>query len=103
VFNETTASESEFPHRIDLSRVKDFAYSSVPEISVTFASLSLSLSLSFLRELLFKMATEAVPDEYRESFKLLIPEPTLSKSFRLVCDLEAVRSLGSGLTGDDGQ
>ncbi|GAA5964267.1 hypothetical protein JCM3765_002791 [Sporobolomyces pararoseus] len=46
--------------------------------------------------------TETIPTEYKKAFELAIPEPTLRKSFRLVCDLEAVRNLGSGLSGDGG-
>ncbi|GAA5996469.1 hypothetical protein JCM5350_007732 [Sporobolomyces pararoseus] len=42
-----------------------------------------------------------IPSEYENAFNLSIPEPTLSKSFRLVCDLEAVRNLGQGLNGGE--
>ncbi|GAA6006654.1 hypothetical protein JCM11491_003133 [Sporobolomyces phaffii] len=47
--------------------------------------------------------TDAVPEQYAESLNLAIPTPALKKSFRLVCDVEAVRSLGEGLNGDGGQ
>ncbi|GAA5830550.1 hypothetical protein JCM3766R1_002759 [Sporobolomyces carnicolor] len=50
------------------------------------------------------MATteRTVPAEYTDSFNLAIPRPRLEYSFRLACDLEAVRSLGEGLAGDGG-
>ncbi|GAA5938163.1 DUF3237 domain-containing protein [Sporobolomyces koalae] len=47
--------------------------------------------------------SRSVPAEYQDAFDLSIPEPSLKKSFRLVCNLEAVRSLGEGLNGDGGQ
>ncbi|GAA5902202.1 DUF3237 domain-containing protein [Sporobolomyces salmoneus] len=46
--------------------------------------------------------SQDIPAEYKDSFALSIPEPSLKRSFRLVCDLEAVRSLGEGLNGDGG-
>ncbi|GAA5883726.1 hypothetical protein JCM16303_004793 [Sporobolomyces ruberrimus] len=46
--------------------------------------------------------TPTVPAQYTEAFELSIPTPKLQHSFRLVCDLEAVRSLGEGLHGDGG-
>ena len=48
-------------------------------------------------------ATSSTPPAFQHALSLPIPEPTLQHSFRLVCDLEAVRSLGEGLHGDGGQ
>ncbi|GAA5894648.1 hypothetical protein JCM8208_006037 [Rhodotorula glutinis] len=48
-------------------------------------------------------ATSSTPSAFQHALSLPIPEPTLRHSFRLVCDLEAVRSLGEGLHGDGGQ
>ncbi|KAM0752704.1 hypothetical protein T439DRAFT_323319 [Meredithblackwellia eburnea MCA 4105] len=44
--------------------------------------------------------TNLTPDSYVDAFKIPIPVPTLKHSFRLACDLEAVRSVGEGLYGD---
>lgn len=48
-------------------------------------------------------ATDSTPSAYTDAFNLPIPVPTLQHSFRLCCDLEAVRSLGEGVHGDGGQ
>ncbi|TNY21543.1 hypothetical protein DMC30DRAFT_196587 [Rhodotorula diobovata] len=47
--------------------------------------------------------TSSTPAAYHAALSVPIPEPRLRHSFRLVCDLEAVRSLGEGLHGDGGQ
>lgn len=50
------------------------------------------------------LSTDSTPAEYIEAFDQPIPVPTVAKhSFRLVCDLEPVRSLGGGLHADGGQ
>ncbi|BGP35683.1 hypothetical protein JCM10296v2_007535 [Rhodotorula toruloides] len=43
------------------------------------------------------------PPAYKAALEIPIPVPRLTHSFRLVCDLEAVRSVGEGLHGDGGQ
>ncbi|KAI5480202.1 outer membrane protein, beta-barrel domain containing protein [Pseudohyphozyma bogoriensis] len=52
-------------------------------------------------------SVRALPDtpaEYVAALELPIPTPKLDRhSFRLVCDLEAVKSLGEGAAGDGGQ
>ncbi|GAA5833677.1 hypothetical protein JCM11251_003202 [Rhodosporidiobolus azoricus] len=48
-------------------------------------------------------ATSATPSTYTSVFDTPIPQPGLKHSFRLACDLEAVRSVGEGLHGDGGQ
>ncbi|GAA6025181.1 hypothetical protein JCM8202_002289 [Rhodotorula sphaerocarpa] len=48
-------------------------------------------------------ASERTPADYQDAFSLPIPVPTLKHSFRLCCDLEAVRNLGEGVHGDGGQ
>lgn len=47
--------------------------------------------------------SSSAPDQYQQALGLPIPAPTLSRNFRLCCDLEAVRSVGEGLHGDGGQ
>ncbi|KAK4058285.1 hypothetical protein OIO90_000442 [Microbotryomycetes sp. JL221] len=47
-------------------------------------------------------ATSQTPTEYKDALDIAIPTPTLKHSFRLCCDLEAVRSVGEGLHGDGG-
>ncbi|GAA5867983.1 hypothetical protein JCM8547_000773 [Rhodosporidiobolus lusitaniae] len=48
-------------------------------------------------------ATDATPAHYMDGLDIPIPQASLKQSFRLVCDLEAVRSVGEGLHGDGGQ
>lgn len=48
-------------------------------------------------------ASDRTPANYQQAFNLAIPKPSLEHSFRLCCDLEAVRSLGEGVHGDGGQ
>lgn len=48
-------------------------------------------------------SSDRTPANYDKAFNLAIPKPTLEHSFRLCCDLEAVRSLGEGVHGDGGQ
>lgn len=48
-------------------------------------------------------ASSHTPAAYTAAFETTIPVPTLKRSFRLACDLEAVRSLGEGLHGDGSQ
>lgn len=43
------------------------------------------------------------PSQYKAALEIPIPKPSLKHSFRLICDLEAVRALGEGLRGDGGQ
>ncbi|GAA5982975.1 hypothetical protein JCM11641_006903 [Rhodosporidiobolus odoratus] len=47
--------------------------------------------------------SSTTPEAYQSAFSLPIPQPSLKHSFRLCCDLEAVRSVGEGLAGDGGQ
>ncbi|GAA6009409.1 DUF3237 domain-containing protein [Rhodotorula paludigena] len=47
--------------------------------------------------------SSSAPAQYQQALGLPIPAPTLSRNFRLCCDLEAVRSVGEGLHGDGGQ
>lgn len=48
-------------------------------------------------------ATALTPAAHKDALQIPIPVPTLKQSFRLVCDLEPVRSIGAGLRGDGGQ
>ncbi|GAA6042903.1 hypothetical protein JCM8097_002762 [Rhodosporidiobolus ruineniae] len=48
-------------------------------------------------------ASADTPAAYKDGFEIPIPRPSLSHSFRLACDLEAVRSVGEGLHADGGQ
>lgn len=48
-------------------------------------------------------SSDRTPANYDKAFNLAIPKPSLEHSFRLCCDLEAVRSLGEGVHGDGGQ
>lgn len=48
-------------------------------------------------------SSQLTPAAYQQAFNLAIPQPTLEHSFRLCCDLEAVRSLGQGVHADGGQ
>ncbi|KAJ8291476.1 UPF0311 protein [Rhodotorula toruloides] len=48
-------------------------------------------------------ASTDTPAPYKAALEIPIPVPRLTHSFRLVCDLEAVRSVGEGLHGDGGQ
>ncbi|GAA6059678.1 hypothetical protein JCM10212_000065 [Sporobolomyces blumeae] len=48
-------------------------------------------------------STASTPQAYHDAFNVPIPKPALKHSFRLCCDLEAVRSLGEGSPGDGGQ
>ncbi|BGP27918.1 outer membrane protein, beta-barrel domain containing protein [Rhodotorula toruloides] len=48
-------------------------------------------------------ASDLTPAQYTDALEIPIPVPRLTPSFRLVCDLEAVRSVGEGLHGDGGQ
>ncbi|BGO95944.1 hypothetical protein NBRC10512_005472 [Rhodotorula toruloides] len=48
-------------------------------------------------------ASTDTPASYKAALEIPIPIPRLTHSFRLVCDLEAVRSVGEGLHGDGGQ
>ncbi|BGP03795.1 Uncharacterized protein family UPF0311 [Rhodotorula toruloides] len=48
-------------------------------------------------------ASSDTPPAYKAALEIPIPVPRLTHSFRLVCDLEAVRSVGEGLHGDGGQ
>ncbi|KAM0788295.1 hypothetical protein ACM66B_001439 [Microbotryomycetes sp. NB124-2] len=47
--------------------------------------------------------TDLTPAEYKDALEIPIPRPSLKHSFRLCCDLEAVRAIGEGLHGDGGQ
>ena len=47
--------------------------------------------------------TSVTPSTYTTAWEVPIPVPTLRHSFRLACDLEAVRSLGEGVHGDGSQ
>ncbi|GAA6017465.1 hypothetical protein JCM10207_008236 [Rhodosporidiobolus poonsookiae] len=48
-------------------------------------------------------STADTPAAYTAGLDISIPKPALQHSFRLCCDLEAVRSVGEGLWGDGGQ
>lgn len=47
--------------------------------------------------------SSTTPPAYTAAWEVPIPVPTLKHSFRLACDLEAVRSLGEGVHGDGSQ